>query len=105
MWSVVEKTALAEAEVEYHEHQSSTTIWVKLPGCRRATRDDLSERQGIVIWTTTPWTMPAATGRSAVKPGAFDYALYEVTERRRRRRPGPKVGDRYLVLARPKLVA
>ena len=56
MWSVVEKTALAEAEVEYHDH-TSTTIWVRFP-LARASRPSL-EGAAVVIWTTTPWTMPA----------------------------------------------
>ncbi|KAF0171911.1 MAG: isoleucyl-tRNA synthetase [Rhodobacteraceae bacterium] len=51
MWSPVEKTALAEAEIEYHDH-TSHTIWVRfkpLNGLDGAT---------VVIWTTTPWTIP-----------------------------------------------
>ena len=53
MWSPVEKTALAEAEVEYHE-KSSPTIYVKFPVIKGAA----SGRTVIVIWTTTPWTIP-----------------------------------------------
>ncbi len=56
MWSVVEKTALAEAEIEYHDH-SSVTIWVKFPVVT-ASRPELDGAK-VVIWTTTPWTMPA----------------------------------------------
>lgn len=75
MWSVVEKTALAEAEVEYHDH-TSVTIWVKFPvvtaGCAEV------EGASVVIWTTTPWTMP---GNRAVAYGPeFDYVVVEVTE-------------------------
>ncbi len=73
MWSVVEKTALAEAEVEYHDH-TSITIWVKFP----VVRPSVPELDGakVVIWTTTPWTMP---GNRAVAFGpAFDYAVVEV---------------------------
>jgi isoleucyl-tRNA synthetase len=56
MWSIVEKTALAEAEVEYHDH-TSTTIFVRFPIAGTA----VSELSGatVVIWTTTPWTIPA----------------------------------------------
>ena len=56
LWSVVEKTALAEAEVEYHDHVSNT-IWVRFPvaDARRPTELDGARR---VIWTTTPWTIP-----------------------------------------------
>jgi isoleucyl-tRNA synthetase len=73
LWSVVEKTALAEAEVEYHDH-TSITIWVKFP----VVTASLPELAGakVVIWTTTPWTMP---GNRAIAFGAgFDYAVVEV---------------------------
>ncbi len=74
MWSVVEKTALAEAEVEYHDH-TSITIWVKFPVVTTAC--PLVDGAQVVIWTTTPWTMP---GNRAVAYGAdFDYAVVEVT--------------------------
>ena len=56
MWSVVEQTALAEAEVEYKEHKS-VTIWVRFPV--KAASHKLLEGADIVIWTTTPWTMPS----------------------------------------------
>ncbi|HSV28093.1 MAG TPA: class I tRNA ligase family protein, partial [Candidatus Omnitrophota bacterium] len=51
MWSVVEKTALAEAEVEYHDH-TSVTIWVKFPVVKAGTPE--IEGANVVIWTTTP---------------------------------------------------
>ncbi len=73
LWSVVEKTALAEAEVEYHDH-SSTTIWVRFP----VMSSPIPALAGasVVIWTTTPWTIP---GNRAVAAGAgFDYALVHV---------------------------
>jgi isoleucyl-tRNA synthetase len=61
MWSPVEKTALAEAEVEYHDHESHT-IWVKFPVVRAVeptgARSDLLGAQ-VIIWTTTPWTIPS----------------------------------------------
>lgn len=70
MWSPVEKTALAEAEVEYHDH-TSTTIFVKFPVIKTPNR--ILDGSSIVIWTTTPWTMP---GNRAVAYGAnIDYAL------------------------------
>ncbi len=56
LWSIVERTALAEAEVEYHEH-TSHTIFVKFPVVRAS--DPALAGASIVIWTTTPWTMPA----------------------------------------------
>ncbi|HJS84517.1 MAG TPA: isoleucine--tRNA ligase, partial [Acetobacteraceae bacterium] len=73
MWSPVEKTALAEAEIEYHDHKS-TQIWVRFP-ILRAPAEDL-RGAGLVIWTTTPWTMP---GNRAIAAGPeFDYALVHV---------------------------
>jgi isoleucyl-tRNA synthetase len=71
MWSVVEKTALAEAEVEYADH-TSTTIWVRF---KVQTPGDF-QGASVVIWTTTPWTMP---GNRAVAYGPeIEYALVRV---------------------------
>ncbi|WP_428485209.1 isoleucine--tRNA ligase [Rhodopila sp.] len=73
MWSPVEKTALAEAEIEYHDH-TSATIWVRFP----VIKPSIPALGGasVVIWTTTPWTMP---GNRAVAAGAdFDYAVVQV---------------------------
>ena len=70
MWSPVEKTALAEAEIEYHDH-TSTTITVRFP----VLSSPVAELAGasVVIWTTTPWTMP---GNRAIAAGAaIDYAV------------------------------
>ncbi|MEO1491707.1 MAG: isoleucine--tRNA ligase [Pseudomonadota bacterium] len=75
MWSVVEKTALAEAEVEYHEHQSHT-IWV--PFTVTAGPDRLIGKQ-VVIWTTTPWTIPQ--NRAVSYNPTISYGAYEVTGR------------------------
>ncbi|XP_043212988.1 isoleucine--tRNA ligase-like, partial [Amphibalanus amphitrite] len=67
MWSPVEKTALAEAEVEYHDKESFT-IWVKFKVVEAAVDPKSSLTQPIdsdllgahvVIWTTTPWTIPS----------------------------------------------
>ena len=58
MWSVVEETALAEAEVEYHDH-TSTTIHVRFPV---VSGPEALMGAAVVIWTTTPWTMPANRG-------------------------------------------
>ena len=57
MWSPVEKTALAEAEVEYHDKESFT-IWVKFKVRGRPGILTLDSAH-VVIWTTTPWTMPS----------------------------------------------
>ncbi|MFM2128942.1 MAG: isoleucyl-tRNA synthetase ileS, partial [Pseudomonadota bacterium] len=109
MWSVVEKTSLAEAEVEYEDH-TSNTIWVRFPVVHppaayyRSSPDrdpnsgnvavggpntaQVAQRAGdvviavsdasVVIWTTTPWTLPA---NRAVAFGAdIDYVVIEVRE-------------------------
>ncbi|MEM9249449.1 MAG: class I tRNA ligase family protein, partial [Pseudomonadota bacterium] len=95
MWSVVEKTALAEAEVEYHEHQSHT-IWVKFPVIRAVeptgARSDLRGAQ-VVIWTTTPWTIPQ--NRAVAFNPELSYGLYEVTATPEE--SWAAVGDRYLL--------
>ncbi|MEO3432700.1 isoleucine--tRNA ligase [Inquilinus sp. CAU 1745] len=73
LWSVVEKTALAEAEVEYQDH-TSTTIWVRFP----IVTPSLAELAGasILIWTTTPWTIPA--NRAVAYGEKITYGLYRV---------------------------
>jgi isoleucyl-tRNA synthetase len=106
MWSVVERTALAEAEVEYHDYESDT-VWVKFPvasttpqhnAAIETIREDLAARGGenfgveqletfvsevslagasVVIWTTTPWTMPG--NRAVAYSPRVEYGLYEVT--------------------------
>jgi isoleucyl-tRNA synthetase len=74
MWSVVEQTALAEAEIEYHDH-TSPTVWVRFPVVLTP-RAELAGA-AVVIWTTTPWTLP---GNRAVAYGEdLDYVLVEVT--------------------------
>ncbi len=73
MWSVVEETALAEAEVEYKEHKS-VTIWVKFPIVE--TNNALLNDAKIVIWTTTPWTMPS--NRAVAFGKDIEYAVYTV---------------------------
>ncbi|MEZ5814923.1 MAG: isoleucine--tRNA ligase [Alphaproteobacteria bacterium] len=73
MWSTVEKTALAEAEVEYKEHKS-VTIWIRFPVVK--TNVDLLKGVDIVIWTTTPWTMPS---NRAIAFGEYmEYGVYEI---------------------------
>jgi isoleucyl-tRNA synthetase len=75
MWSSVEKTALAEAEVEYHE-KTSQMIWVAFPITQ--TLDADLEGASVLIWTTTPWTIPA--NRAIVFGSDISYGLYEVTD-------------------------
>ncbi len=104
MWSVVERTALAEAEVEYQDYESDT-VWVKFPvvevdmllfpggpvagtgpEARRAFEEKARETSDIradlktasvVIWTTTPWTIPG--NRAVSFSPRIAYGLYEVT--------------------------
>jgi len=72
MWSVVEKTALAEAEVEYEEHVSDT-VFVAFPLQGEGSLAGAS----VVIWTTTPWTMPG--NRAISFHHKIAYGLYRVT--------------------------
>ena len=90
MWSVVEKTALAEAEVEYEDY-TSDQVWVKFPVKGRVTLggDKASQSHfnlsgtllkdvAVVIWTTTPWTLPG--NRAISYSSRIAYGLYKVTE-------------------------
>lgn len=103
MWSPVERTALADAEIEYHDHVSPT-IWVKFPVTAMSDDhpDDLlafrSSTPSIVIWTTTPWTIPA--NRAISYGPEIAYGLYEVMamEEGLEFAPWAKPGDR-LILA------
>ncbi|PTM98381.1 isoleucine--tRNA ligase [Mycoplana dimorpha] len=72
MWSVVERTALAEAEVEYADVESDM-IWVKFPV--KEGPDSLAGTF-VVIWTTTPWTIPG--NRAIAYSSRYAYGLYEV---------------------------
>ncbi|SNS99749.1 isoleucine--tRNA ligase [Antarctobacter heliothermus] len=94
MWSPVEKTALAEAEVEYHDHKSHT-IWVMFNVVRggdmpmpEGEDDDYAgadqallaadlHAARVVIWTTTPWTIPS--NKAVAYNPAISYGLYEIT--------------------------
>ncbi len=116
MWSPVEQTALAEAEVEYHE-KDSFTIWVKFKvadpynyvagGKLAASHENgvvtdaganalelaLDGNVFVVIWTTTPWTIPS---NKAVTFGRdIAYGLYEVTDTPEE--SWVSVGDKYLL--------
>jgi isoleucyl-tRNA synthetase len=110
MWSPVERTALADAEIEYHDHVSPT-IWVKFPvkvydeehyalsgnkdgdNVFRLAPNDAS----VVIWTTTPWTIPA--NRAISFNPKVAYGLYEVEamEENLEFAPWSKVGDRLII--------
>jgi isoleucyl-tRNA synthetase len=86
MWSVVEKTALAEAEVEYEDY-TSDQVWVKFPVAEveLASGKDVSAAiveavsgASVVIWTTTPWTLPG--NRAVSFSPKIAYGLYKVTD-------------------------
>ncbi|WP_299826717.1 isoleucine--tRNA ligase [uncultured Roseobacter sp.] len=104
MWSPVEKTALAEAEVEYHDKESFT-IWVKFKALIDETTSPVSGEAGqvqamsdldgayVVIWTTTPWTMPS--NKAVVYGADISYGLYEITGRPEE--CWANIGERYLL--------
>ena len=116
MWSVVERTALAEAEIEYQDYESDT-IWVKFPvkltpGATDAGANNHNLRAhnekaiqlganvspelagaSVVIWTTTPWTIPA--NRAISYSGKIAYGLYEVTHAPAEN--WAKVGEKYII--------
>ena len=73
MWSVVEKTALAEAELEYQD-KVSDAIFVKFPVIE--TKDERFKDCFAVIWTTTPWTIPA--NKAIAYSEEFEYAIVKV---------------------------
>jgi len=81
MWSPVEKTALADAEVEYHE-KTSPTIYVKFPVVQPGSQSVVPGQKKLdggvsfVIWTTTPWTIPG--NRAIAFSPDITYGLYEV---------------------------
>ena len=111
MWSPVEQTALAEAEVEYHDKESHT-VWVKfkvvggvaakfmdaateMPVVSKGFTQDFEKYRDayVVIWTTTPWTMPS--NKAVVWGEGISYGLYEVTGRPEE--CWVSIGDRYLI--------
>src|SRR5687767_14262225 len=114
MWSVVEKTALAEAEIEYQDYESDT-VWAKFPVRQAILADTLKRPAGlekldgveagkrkmselhgaaVVIWTTTEWTLPG--NRAICYSRRISYGLYEVTAAQNDF--GPQPGER-LILA------
>ena len=102
MWSVVERTALAEAEVEYQDYESDT-VWVKFPVReffrRVATgpgENDFRLEEvpvSILIWTTTPWTMPG--NRAIAFSPKVAYGMYRVVTAENDF--GPQPGDRFVI--------
>jgi isoleucyl-tRNA synthetase len=75
LWSTVEKTALADAEVEYQDHKSDTiyaAFTVKSSKLKELVGSD------VIIWTTTPWTIPA--NKALAYNESLDYLLIEIQE-------------------------
>ena len=75
LWSTVEKTALADAEVEYQDHKSDT-IYVCFP-VKKSKINEIQDSD-IVIWTTTPWTIPA--NKALAYNENLDYLLIEIND-------------------------
>jgi isoleucyl-tRNA synthetase len=92
MWSVVERTALAEAEVEYADVESDM-IWVKFPIVEGPA--DLNGNFA-VIWTTTPWTIPG--NRAIAFSSRYPYGLYEVESAQNDF--GPQPGEKLIFATR-----
>jgi isoleucyl-tRNA synthetase len=106
MWSVVERTALAEAEVEYQDYESDT-VWVKFPvvdaevaQARRKNDPETADLRlsqlksaSVVIWTTTPWTIPG--NRAVSYSPRIEYGLYEVSAAANSY--GPQVGEKVIL--------
>ncbi|MCO5062951.1 MAG: isoleucine--tRNA ligase [Rhizobiaceae bacterium] len=99
MWSVVERTALAEAEVEYHDHESDT-IWAKFPvrSWHGDAKEELDDLRGafVVIWTTTPWTIPG--NRAVAYSPRVEYGLYEIVSAENDF--GPQAGEKMILAKR-----
>ncbi|MGB8818954.1 MAG: isoleucine--tRNA ligase [Rhizobiaceae bacterium] len=104
MWSVVERTALAEAEIEYELYESDT-VWVKFPTLilvrdgaaidpdhMEASLLSSNHQASIVIWTTTPWTIPG--NRAICFSSKIAYGLFEVTSSENDF--GPQVGEKLI---------
>ena len=75
LWSTVEKTALADAEVEYQDHKSDT-IYTSFP-IKTSKLDYLNDCE-IIIWTTTPWTIPA--NKALAYNESLDYLLIQIND-------------------------
>ena len=75
LWSTVEKTALADAEVEYMDH-TSNTIFVAFKV--KETKQDFLKDTNIIIWTTTPWTIPA--NKALAFNNNIEYSVIEISE-------------------------
>ena len=75
LWSTVEKTALADAEVEYLDH-TSNTIYVAFK--IKETKKEFLKDASVVIWTTTPWTIPA--NKALAFNSNIEYSVLEIED-------------------------
>ena len=75
-WSPSSESALAEAEIEYHDRKDSS-IFVAFPVVEG--NDKVKVGDNLVIWTTTPWTLPCNTGIAISEK--FDYAKVKVNDK------------------------
>ncbi|MDA9684027.1 isoleucine--tRNA ligase [Candidatus Pelagibacter bacterium] len=75
LWSTVEKTALADAEVEYLDH-TSNTIYVAFK--IKSSNKDYLKDASVIIWTTTPWTIPA--NKALAFNSNIEYSILEIDE-------------------------
>ena len=75
LWSTVEKTALADAEVEYQDHKSDT-IYTSFPV--KSSKIKELENSEVIIWTTTPWTIPA--NKALAYNEALDYLIIQIND-------------------------
>jgi isoleucyl-tRNA synthetase len=73
-WCICDRTALAEAEVEYEDH-TSPSVWVKFPVAPAPKSSALGGDVNALIWTTTPWTLPA--NRALAFHPDFGYTVAE----------------------------
>ena len=86
LWSTVEKTALADAEVEYQDHKSDTIY-----AAFTVASSKIKELKGsdVIIWTTTPWTIPA--NKALAYNQSLDYLLIQIGD--------GKFKDRKIIIA------
>ena len=75
LWSTVEKTALADAEVEYMDHKSST---IYAPFKIKKSNNEKLLGCEIIIWTTTPWTIPA--NRALAYNNNLNYVVIKIED-------------------------
>jgi isoleucyl-tRNA synthetase len=75
-WCMYDRTALAEAEVEYEDHVSPS-VWVKFPVVELTNGVKLGTDVSALIWTTTPWTLPA--NRALAFHPEFEYVVADTS--------------------------